>query len=91
MYIIYFLVNLRPSNNNICILSLPQIASFCAVVIWFVIVILSGRNFKQRLLEAKAAKYHLTDKRMVYSPPNVQEIPVYPVYEFQSERGSRYM
>ncbi|KAL9954322.1 hypothetical protein ACROYT_G041843 [Oculina patagonica] len=68
-------------------LFMAEIASFCAVVIWFIVVILSGRNFKRRLLELRAAEYYLTDDRIVYPPP-IQEIPV---YEVKSERGSRYL
>ncbi|XP_020620247.1 transmembrane protein 179B-like [Orbicella faveolata] len=68
-------------------LFMAEVASFCVVVIWFIIVILSGRNFKQRLLQARAAQYYITDGRMVYPVP-IQEIPV---YEIKSEQGSRYL
>ena len=51
------------------------------------IAILSGRNFKRRLFQARAAQYYFTDDRMVYPGP-MQEIPV---YEMKSEQESRYL
>jgi len=68
-------------------LFMAEIASFCALAIWFIIAILSGRNFKRRLFQARAAQYYFTDDRMVYPAP-MQEIPV---YEMKSEQGSRYL
>jgi len=75
-------------------LFMAEIASICSTVIWFIIVVLSGRNFKQGLFNARAAEYYLAEERMHYMyppalyPPAIQDIPI---YEVKSDGGSRYL
>ncbi|CAH3177287.1 unnamed protein product [Porites evermanni] len=70
-------------------LFMAEIASIASVVIWFIILILSGRNFKQSLLNVRAAEYYLNEERMSYMyPPPIQDIPV---YEVKSDGGSRFL
>ena len=68
---------------------LSQIASIASVLIWFIILILSGRNFKQSLLNVRAAEYYLNEERMSYMyPPPIQDMPA---YEVKSDGGSRFL
>ena len=78
-----------PPPHSLSII-LSQIASIASVVIWFLILILSGRNFKQSLLNARAAEYYLNEERMsyMYNPPPIHDIPV---YEVKSDGGSRFL
>ncbi|XP_015773791.1 PREDICTED: uncharacterized protein LOC107352003 [Acropora digitifera] len=69
-------------------LFMAEIASICSVLLWFIIVILSARNFKQDLLNIRLEEYYLNEERLHY----MQQQPVQddPRFEVRSERGSRY-
>ncbi|XP_068731530.1 transmembrane protein 179B-like [Montipora capricornis] len=72
-------------------LFMVEIASICCVLLWFIIVILSGRNFKQGLLNARLEEYYLHEERLHYMHPQPAPTQDVPNYEVRSDRGSRFL